>query len=213
MAATMMRTSGGKETKTYTPPVEDSDLPRKCVVIRKKKIGEHLEKIELRYVAYNRIDKGVHSTTMEVINDASSYFRERADDLDYQGEPSTNSSLQKTATIVKSEEKAKKKLEQCVPILLNMRARFVETEKNKAYSTHKRSQHGILKTLCDEILTEATYVLDNHHPVTSDLIKKIANINTLSRQIIANESKMENLVQDENELAASKSKTSDKFTK
>lgn len=71
----------------------------------------------------------------------------------------------------------------------------------------------MLKSLCDEIISEAMYVLQNSFPVTSDLIKKIANINTLSRQIISNESKLESLVQDENELAASKSKTSDKYTK
>ncbi|CAL2032608.1 hypothetical protein CAEBREN_24890 [Caenorhabditis brenneri] len=209
----MMRTSEGKETKTYTPSADDSDLPRKCVVIRKKRIGDNVEKIELRYVAYNRVEKGTFSTTMDAINDASTYFRERAEDLDYQDEPSSKSTLQKTVTIVKSEEKAKKKLEQCLPILLNVRARFAENEKNKSNSNHKRSQHGALKVLCDEAITEATYVLNNKHPVSSELIKKIASINTLSRQIIANESKMENLVQDENELAASKSKTSDKFAK
>lgn len=81
--------------------------------------------------------------------------------------------------------------------LQNIRARFAENEKNKSYSIHKRNQNGALKALCDEIVEESTYVLNNGHPVSSDLIKKIANINTLSRQVIANETKMENLVQDE----------------
>uniref|UniRef100_A0A1I7TV77 Uncharacterized protein n=2 Tax=Caenorhabditis tropicalis TaxID=1561998 RepID=A0A1I7TV77_9PELO len=189
----MMRTSGGKETKTYTSSTEDSEMPRKCVVIRKKKIDDNMEKIELRYVAYNRVEKGSQSTTMEAINDAASYFRERAEDLEYRDEASSGSSLQKTLTVVKSEEKGKKNLNNVFRSLC--------------------VQHGTLKTLCDEIINEATYVLENIHPVTSDLIKKIANINTLSRQILANDSKMERLVQDENELAASKSKTSDKFTK
>ena len=62
-------------------------------------------------------------------------------------------------------------------------------------------------------MAEATYEINNGHPISSDLIKKIANINTLSRQVIAKESKLESLVPDENELAASKSKTSDKFAK
>ncbi|CAI2344174.1 unnamed protein product [Caenorhabditis sp. 36 PRJEB53466] len=187
----MMRGTAGRESKTYsTAPNEDSDMPRKCVVIRKKKIGENIEKIELRYVAYNRLENGEHTTTMEAINDAASYFKDRAGDLDYQEDASTKSSA-KTVTITKNDEKGKKKLEH----------------------VHKRTQSGALKSLCDEILAEATYVLLNGHPVTSELIKKIANINTLSRQVLANESKMESLVQDENELAASKSKTSDKFTK
>ncbi|CCD61543.2 uncharacterized protein CELE_B0252.5 [Caenorhabditis elegans] len=209
----MMRTNAGKETKGYNPAPADSGVPRKCVIIRKKKVGENMEKIELRYVAYSRIDKGSRSTTMEAINHAAAYFRERAGDLDYQDEPSSKSTCQKTFTVVKSEEKEKKKLEQCLPILLNIRARFAENEKNKSYSIHKRNQNGALKALCDEIVEESTYVLNNGHPVSSDLIKKIANINTLSRQVIANETKMENLVQDEFELAASKSKTSDKVSK
>ncbi|ULU05046.1 hypothetical protein L3Y34_017646 [Caenorhabditis briggsae] len=201
----MMRRSAGKDSKPYT--TEDTDLPKKCVVIRKKKIGDSIEKIELRYVAYNKLEKGAHSTTMEAINDASSYMRDRAGDLDYQDTSST--SLQKTVTVVKSEEKEKKKLEQCLPFLQSMRARFAENEKSNMYSTHKRTQNGALKILCDEILEEAEYILNNGHPVTSDIIKKIAKMNTLSRQVIANESKMESLIPDENELAASKSKTSD----
>lgn len=118
----------------YNPAPADSGVPRKCVIIRKKKVGENMEKIELRYVAYSRIDKGSRSTvrsirtmdyfqllrfqTMEAINHAAAYFRERAGDLDYQDEPSSKSTCQKTFTVVKSEEKEKKKLEQCLPILL-----------------------------------------------------------------------------------------------
>ncbi|KAF1766424.1 hypothetical protein GCK72_006381 [Caenorhabditis remanei] len=203
----MMRKSAGYEAKAYTS--EDAEIPRKCVVIHKKKIGNTMEKIELRYVAYNRIENGVHSTTMEVINDASTYFKDRAEDLDYQNDSLSQSSLQKTVTIAKSEEKEKKnkeKLEQCLPLLM-------ENEKNSSYSAHNRSQNGALKVLCDEIVAEATYEINNGHPISSDLIKKIANINTLSRQVIAKESKLESLVPDENELAASKSKTSDKFAK
>ncbi|EFP07460.1 hypothetical protein CRE_26206 [Caenorhabditis remanei] len=210
----MMRKSAGYEAKAYTS--EDAEIPRKCVVIHKKKIGNTMEKIELRYVAYNRIENGVHSTTMEVINDASTYFKDRAEDLDYQNDSSSQSSLQKTVTIAKSEEKEKKnkeKLEQCLPLLMKIRARFEENEKNSSYSAHNRSQNGALKVLCDEIVAEATYEINNGHPISSDLIKKIANINTLSRQVIAKESKLESLVPDENELAASKSKTSDKFAK
>ena len=59
--------------------------------------------------------------TMEVINDASTYFKDRAEDLDYQNDSSSQSSLQKTVTIAKSEEKEKKnkeKLEQCLPLLM-----------------------------------------------------------------------------------------------
>lgn len=59
----MMRRSAGKDAKAHSAPsAEDSDLPRKCVVIKKKKIGENVEKIELRYVAYNKIKPGTHST-------------------------------------------------------------------------------------------------------------------------------------------------------
>uniref|UniRef100_A0A8R1HKV9 Uncharacterized protein n=1 Tax=Caenorhabditis japonica TaxID=281687 RepID=A0A8R1HKV9_CAEJA len=203
----MMRGSGGREFQKGSITTDDSDLPKKCVVIRKKKIGETVEKIELRYVAYNRLEKGAYSTTMEAINDATTYFKDRASDLEFRGE----TTAEKTLTS-KSDGKGRKKLEQCLPILLNLCARFAETEKNKAYSVHKRTQSGALKSLCDEIVAEVSYVLNNGHPVTADLIKKIANINTLSRQVLANESKLEEcLTPDENELAASKSKTSDKF--
>lgn len=54
---------------------------------------------------------------MEVINDASTYFKERAGDLDYEKEPDSES-WAKTVTVQKSEEKGKKKLEECLPILV-----------------------------------------------------------------------------------------------
>lgn len=214
-----MRTPAGKETKSefvflstkltllFQPILLQLTImicQKSVLWFVKKRSGDNVEKIELRYVAYNRVEKGTFSTVSQyresdltiLLTDDGCYKRwfhllpracwgSRLSRWtifkEYSSEDGYNS---------EKRGEAKKKLEQCLPILLVHSthsiisknheyfrmsvARFAENEKNKSNSNHKRSQHGALKVLCDEAITEATYVLNNKHLVSSELIKKIA---------------------------------------
>ncbi|CAB3397450.1 unnamed protein product [Caenorhabditis bovis] len=191
--------------------ISDGDSnARKCVVIKKKKIGDDMEKIEMRFVSYNKIVKGSKASHIDIITEASSYLKEKAKEIDYQSSHTPNGSCRTENSESKpsATEKDKRKLCLCIPVLTKLRTSFDDLEQDKKASNHTRRQCGTLKALIDEILSEAAYTLDNGHPVHQDLLKKVQNINNLARKVLMKGSTVETLVQDENELAVSKSRTS-----
>ncbi|CAI5451260.1 unnamed protein product [Caenorhabditis angaria] len=201
-----MTTSQGKIVSDSCEMLEGNlDRPRKCVVIHRRRMADDLEKIELRYVAYNRVDKGEQTTAFDVMADAAKYMKEQANEVNYKEVGYNSCTSQATNQVTFPESKQQKKLRLCLPVLNNIRARFEAAENNEKVDHHTRRTNATLRALCDEILEEATYTLQNGTPITADLMKKIQNINDLTRKVLAQENETIDSERDDKELAVSQS--------
>ncbi|CAD6193382.1 unnamed protein product [Caenorhabditis auriculariae] len=200
-----------KEPKT-------ADVPRRCVVIKKTKLNPDMEKIELRYVVYNRVGMDGKFEQLDVLGDASNFIRERGKDMKYHGDDVATTvtvasvSMEATTTSRQPTDEVHDRqfevLSRSLPVLQNLCDRFRDLE-FASNETHKRSEYGMLREMTEDALIEGNRVISEGQPVPTNLMKKIQGINTIARRVLEEPSmkKMEVLSLDNSEMARSRSET------